>query len=130
VTVLDASVTLAWALPDVQSDAADALVSGIATVGTLAPTVWPYEIASGIAVAQRRGRISTESANEALTIAMSIPIEFVHPRAHVLFDIANATGLSVFDASYLAVCQAHDLPLATFDERMRRAATDLGIDLL
>jgi len=38
--------------------------------------------------------------------------------------------LSVHNASYLAVCRMHDLPPASFDARMRDAATSLGIDLL
>ena len=129
-TVLDASVALARALPDEHSNAADALVAMLERFGTLAPTVWTYEVASGIRIAQRRGRITAVQAEQALAITSALPIEFVHPRSHDLVDVAGATGLSVYDASYLAVCRMHDLPLASFDARMRDAATGLGIDLL
>ena len=129
-TVLDASVALAWALPDEQSDAADALLPVLERLGTLAPTVWTYEVASGIHIARRRGRLTEAQSEQALAFARALPIEFVHPRFEALLDVASATGLSVYDASYLAVCRTHDLPLASFDARMRQAATDLGIDLL
>ena len=129
-TVLDASVALAWALPDEHSDAADALVATLERFGTLAPTVWTYEVASGIHIAQRRGRLNEAESEQAIIITRSLPIEFVHPRSEDLVDIARDTGLSVYDASYLAVCRMHDLPLASFDARLRDAATRLGIDLL
>ena len=47
-----------------------------------------------------------------------------------LVEMAGRTGLTVYDASYLTVCLAHGLPLATVDSGMRRAAVDLGIELL
>ena len=129
-TVLDASVALAWALPDEHSDAADALMATLERFGALAPTVWTYEVASGIHVARRRGRLTDDESEQAIAIAQTLPIEFVHPRSEALVDIAGTTGLSVYDASYLAVCRMHDLPLASFDARLRDAATALGIDLL
>ena len=129
-TVLDASVALAWALPDEHSDAADALMATLEHLGALAPTVWTYEVASGIHVARRRGRLTDAESEQAIAISHTLPIEFVHPRSEALLDIARTTGLSVYDASYLAVCRMHDLPLASFDTRLRDAATALGIDLL
>lgn len=127
---MDASVALRLVLPDEDASAWDGLIRTISTTGALAPTVWTYEVASGICVAQRRGRITPANAAAALETAASIPIEFVHPRSHDLVELADITGLSVYDASYLAVCRMHDLPLASFDARLREAATALGIDLL
>jgi len=130
VSVLDASVALRLVLPDEDASTWDGLIRTLSTTGALAPTVWTYEVASGISVAQRRGRISPQNAADALEAAARLPIEFVHLRTHDLVELAHATGLSVYDASYLAVCRMHDLPLASFDARMRDAATSLGIDLL
>jgi predicted nucleic acid-binding protein len=49
--------------------------------------------------------------------------------------IASATRLAVeighpvYDCVYLTLAQAHDLPLATFDERLRRAAGLASVSL-
>jgi len=36
--------------------------------------------------------------------------------------LALEIGHPVYDCLYLVLAQAHDLPLATFDDRLRRAA--------
>ena len=129
-TVMDASVALTLVLPDEHADGLDELLETIARTGALAPTVWTFEVASGIAMARRRGRIDSGASDAALEVVSGFPMEFVHPRSADLVEMAGRTGLTVYDASYLTVCLAHGLPLATVDSGMRRAAVDLGIELL
>ena len=46
--VLDASQTLAWALPDEASAAGDALLEVVCEHGALVPALWPSEVANGL----------------------------------------------------------------------------------
>ena len=39
-------------------------------------------------------------------------------------------GLTAYDAAYLDLAMREDLPLATFDSRLRRAARKAGVTLL
>jgi predicted nucleic acid-binding protein len=44
--------------------------------------------------------------------------------------IARAHRLSSYDASYLDLAERNDVPLATFDTRLRRAAASMRIPVL
>ena len=45
-------------------------------------------------------------------------------------EIAQMTGLTVFDGSYLALSMSRGLPLATFDGRLAAAAVKAGVQML
>jgi hypothetical protein len=47
--VVDASVALAWALPDESSDYADAVLTVVDREGLRVPELWAREIANGLA---------------------------------------------------------------------------------
>ena len=56
--VVDASIALAWGLPDESSAYADAVLAVVERDGLRVPDLWPREIANGLAVAYRRRRIT------------------------------------------------------------------------
>jgi predicted nucleic acid-binding protein len=60
--VVDASVALAWALPDELSEYADAVLARVETEGLHVPELWPREVANGLAIAYRRRRIRRSCA--------------------------------------------------------------------
>jgi predicted nucleic acid-binding protein len=61
--VVDASVALAWALPDESSAYADAVLAAVERDGLRVPELWTREIANGLAVAYRRKRITSADEN-------------------------------------------------------------------
>jgi hypothetical protein len=63
--VVDASVALAWALPDESSDYADAVLIAVEREGLRVPDLWAREIANGLAVAYLRKRIRRETRGSA-----------------------------------------------------------------
>src|SRR5271165_1318389 len=75
--VVDASVALAWALPDESSAYADAVLAVVEREGLRVPELWAREIANGLAVAYQRKRIT--SADEGAFLAalprLSIEVE-------------------------------------------------------
>jgi len=46
------------------------------------------------------------------------------------YEIAEGFGITVYDASYVAACEAEGLALVTLDERQRRAASELGVKVI
>src|SRR5712692_2758798 len=66
--VLDCSVTLAWVYPDETTDAVRQVFDVIAVEGCLVPTLWHLEVANGLTVAVRRGRITAGFRTEALNV--------------------------------------------------------------
>ena len=57
--VVDASVALAWALPDESSAYADAVLAVVEQDGLRVPELWAREVANGLAVAYLRKRITS-----------------------------------------------------------------------
>lgn len=124
--VVDASIAVALVLFDEDSPSN---LSGEDFVGSLAPTLWPYEVLSALSAAERRGRIESEELETAAGALSKLPIEFVHPSYHQVLEVSRTTGLSVYDASYLALAVAYEVPIATLDRKLRSAAALLGVTI-
>jgi predicted nucleic acid-binding protein len=134
--VLDASIALGWTLdspvPPAATRAKQALLSGTRAV---APASWHLEIANGLAVAERRGILTTPDATLALLqlerlCAQALEIEAdVVPMRQAL-TTARTYRLSAYDAVYLDLALRTGLPLATLDLALRKAAGKAGLELL
>jgi len=134
--VLDASVALAWTLdtpvPASATRAKQALLSG---TRALAPALWHLEIANGLAVAERRGILTSQDAMLALlqlerlcAQALEIEAEIVPMRQAL--TTARVYQLSAYDSVYLDLALRARLPLATLDAALRNAAAKAGVELL
>lgn len=96
----------------------------------IAPTVFWNEVVNAGLVMSRRGRITINEAHTGLWESMEMvsPTHAVTPP--IILDLAYETGLSAYDAAYLAHAIALSLPLATFDQKLRKAAADAGVPVL
>jgi len=132
--VLDSSVTLAWVLPDEQQDASDALLDRLLAASAWAPVIWPFEVANALLVSERRGRLRATDRKALINALAALPIDIDHDGVGeafgVVLTLASQHGLTSYDASYLELAQRRALPLATLDERLRRASQQLGIAVL
>jgi predicted nucleic acid-binding protein len=124
--VLDASIALAWFLPDETSTSAQTVLARIAEEDVCAPAIWPLEIASALLTAERRKRISAVERLELLKQLTALPVLLDQPFTTVdlpaLSDVAREYGLSIYDACYLQLAQARRIALATLDSELRAAA--------
>lgn len=125
--VLDASVVLAWALPD-EADAALAtpVLRQVIEEGAAVPALWRLEVGNALLIAERRGRLRTEQLAETLRYLESLPIEAdpetgLHAWATTV-GLARRHRLSLYDACYLELALRRGLPLATFDAALAGAA--------
>ena len=133
--VLDASVTVAWCFED-ETTAYTETVLDLLAGGSeaLAPALWPYEVANGLAVAERRKRTTWAKITRFLERLIGLPISVVADDRTQVFGrvlpTARQQGLAVNDAAYLELALREALPLATLDADLRKAAQGLGIKIV
>jgi predicted nucleic acid-binding protein len=132
--VIDASVALAWALPDERSAIADKLRAAIDRgAEARVPALWWYEVANALAAAKRRSRITDAEHARLLELYRALPVRtdaLVADRAFAESSRRAAlSGLSAYDAAYLELALRRGLGLATFDDRLAGAAREHGVRL-
>lgn len=132
--VLDSSATLAWIYSDETTNSIRLLFEAVGEEGAFVPALWRLEIANGLTVAVRRGRIDANFRRAALGDLALLDIAIddqtdVHAWAETL-RLADLFKLTVYDAVYLELAQRRNLPLATLDGEMRAAAESLDLRLM
>ena len=132
--VLDCSVALAWLLPDERGSPADDLADELQRSTAVVPAIWPYEVSNALLVAQRRARISDDDLRRMRRALAALPIEVEAVASdHVLStvsDLGRRLEITSYDAAYVELAARRRLPLATLDDRLRKACTALKIEVL
>ena len=132
-TVIDASASAAWVLPDELTDAAKQLYAHACMddAGFHAPLLWQWEMGNLLIMAQRRQRIAAGAAEAALQALAATRIQFdAPPDAHRQLQIARlalAHDLTFYDAAYLELVLRLNGQLASRDSRLLAAAKSCGI---
>ena len=132
--VIDASVTVAWCIETEESAYADEVLERLGGDSAIVPPIWTFEIGNALLHAERRQRISPAETEHAIRLLRALPITVVDGSLAELLDrvfpLARGESLTVYDASYLELAMRRGLALATQDNRLRAAATNLGVPLL
>ena len=129
--VLDASTTLAWCFEDETTASAAELLEHLRDAEAAVPPLWLLELANGLVVAERRGRITRAESTRFLGLVGELPIA-IDPistldLASSVMDLAREYELSAYDAAYLELALRLGQPLATCDQRLRSAADRAGV---
>lgn len=131
VFVLDCSVTASWLFKDEANAAGDRLVRELETGRAYVPELWHLEVANVLLQGERRGRISRDDISAKLSLLDELPIEIdgeTSSRAlKQILSLARRYSLTTYDAAYLELAVRLDLPLATLDKALIRAAADVGV---
>jgi predicted nucleic acid-binding protein len=135
--VLDASVAISWCFPgDPTEDTiySRGILAELAVRDAIVPEIWAFEIANIIFVSfSKRKRITEQQINEYLELLSALPIR-VEPNdlwANIgLESWARKLDVAAYDAAYLDLAARKNLPLATADGRLRKAALAERIDVL
>jgi len=124
--IIDASVVLAFMLPDEMDSYADKAMEAVAKMGAHAPAHWPLEIANGLLMAERRRRITSAIRQQSLDDARALPVEIDGQTVEAAWtsasELAAKYKLSIYDAAYLELAKRVKLPLATLDDELKIAA--------
>ena len=132
--VLDASVVLAWLLPDEQSGTAERVITRLAEEErALAPSLLLLEVGNALLQAQRRARIPAATRLELLAAFTTLPILLEAISAESMLRagaLEQEHSLSLYDGCYLDLAASRGCPLATFDRGLAKAARAAGVALL
>lgn len=120
---VDASLVVAWFLPEEFSDEAFALKERWVgeAVELVAPVMLASEVPSTLRQAVYRGRILAGEGDEAFAAFLEMPIRIIQPenllpRAWEIGKAVNAPRL--YDAFYVALADIEDCELWTADRRL------------
>ena len=129
--VLDASITITWAMRDEDHPLADLAFQHVQLDSAIVPGIWWYEVRNILLVKERQGRISPRDSEQFLLDLshLSIDIDFPQSSTNVI-DLSRRFKLSVYDSAYLALAMHERLPLATLDKALEAAAIASGVPLL
>lgn len=127
--VLDASTLLTFLLDDEESPLAEEAMLR-AEDGAAAPVIWWYEVRNAIAVNERRKRLSKADADLVLDAIAHLRVEVDRETPQAIFYLARKHSLTVYDAAYLELALRRELPLATLDDALRKAAKTEGVSLI
>lgn len=129
--VIDASVALAWVLEDEASPYAVAALEQLISGEAVVPHHWGLEVANGLLMAERHGRVHPDETPEVVARLLALPIA-PDPLSRERdmtssMRLARAHQLSVYDVAYLELAVRYDLPLATLDSALAVAAEQEGV---
>lgn len=129
--VLDSSATLAWLLDDERS--AIRTLEALETERVTVPAHWILEVTNGLRMAVRRRRLVPGDRAPILRRLAVLPIRVDVETAahgwHAIPELADRYELTTYDAAYLELALRLELPLATLDQDLARAARAAGVTL-
>jgi predicted nucleic acid-binding protein len=126
--IVDASVALAWCLPDEPNPLAEKALDRLADEDGLVPALFWFEVRNVLLTAERRSRIEAAHADEAMSWLREMPFTADPGDDDVrVLALARKHGLTAYDAAYLALALAKQAPLATLDGALAHAAGKEGV---
>lgn len=124
--VVDNSIVMSWCFEDEGNSYAEAVLESLEAGEAFVPAIWPLEAGNVLLVAERKKRLSQASVVRFLTLLGGLPIsveqETPERMLREIVSLAREHGLSTYDASYLDLAMRLDLPLATQDASLVKAA--------
>lgn len=129
--VVDNSVIVSWIFPAQATPYTERLLelAGSSTLHTA--FIWPAEFANVASVMVRRGLLSEAQGEDMLRMAdtLNLITDRTPPDIATLYRTSRRHALSVYDAAYLELAMRLDLPLATRDASLEKAARALDLFL-
>ena len=129
--VLDNSVAVCWFLKPQSTPYTEMVLRRVANgESPIVPALWASEFTNVISKAVQLKALDAESAEEIMLHASALPIKAQpSPKLTDLFAIAQRHQLSAYDATYLELAVRLQIPLATTDARLMKAAKVQGLFL-
>lgn len=121
--VIDASVVLAWLLPDeIYKQKASLILEkhGRKEILIIAPTLLLFEIVNGLNASVLSRRISLDSGEKLLTIYKDFEVSLIPPLEKDVLFLADEFHISSYDGAYLSLSHQEDIPFITADRKLFR----------
>jgi predicted nucleic acid-binding protein len=132
--ILDCSTTLAWVYSDETTAPVRAAFDLVSQSGAWVPALWRLEVANVLEISTRRGRHDADFRDATLADLAQLPIQVDGETDSQAWgdtlQLAERHQLTLYDAAYLELALRRNLPLATLDRDLRRAAGSAKVPLL
>jgi predicted nucleic acid-binding protein len=131
--IVDSSVALSWCFEEEHTSETQALLKRIGESGAHAPLLWPLEVLNGLRMAERRKRISPDRRQDHNKFLKNLPV-ILDPDTAVqgwadTMLLSVRYDLTLYDTAYLELALRRELPLATLDADLRKAAKKAGVEV-
>lgn len=131
--VVDCSVTMPWLLKNDSTGYALKALQALPARPAVVPRLWFLEVANVLLVFERRKRVTRAESERFTDLLLELPVEVDDSVYHRVFNkvigLAREQVISLYDAVYLELAMRKDLPLATLDKGLAKAARAVGVDL-
>ena len=132
--VLDCSVTLAWVHRDEITPAVSHVFDVLRQEGAWVPGLWRLEVGNTLQTGIRRKRHGADFRDATLADLSKLPVqvdlETDQQAWRATLQLAIRHQLTTYDAAYLELALRRNLPLATLDGDLRRAAKAENVQIL
>jgi predicted nucleic acid-binding protein len=132
--LVGASMTLSWCFADEATAYTRGVLAALKKTYTVVPSLWPFEVASTLVVAERRKRITQEGIAAFVEMLRTLPIQVERREAvwlcQATIRLAREHRVTAYDAAYLDLAKREELSLATLDHDLQAAGRTLGIAAL
>ncbi|MFZ5836242.1 MAG: type II toxin-antitoxin system VapC family toxin [Pseudomonadota bacterium] len=132
--VVDASVTLAWIFTEERTLPVQKILDRLIDEQAFVPAIWRLEIANGLQMSVRRGRIDAATRDTALRglalLNITTDPDTDNFAWSTTLSLAEQHRLTLYDAAYLELALRLRLPLASLDKELRAAGDAAGVTLL
>jgi len=126
--VIDASVVVKWFVREEWSEEAEALRDDYAagSIDLASPAIMPFEVLNALKYSGAFGEDELVEASEILEDLQVTLYELKGDYARETVKLAMRKGITIYDASYVALAIVRDCVLWTADEKLLRKVADLG----
>jgi predicted nucleic acid-binding protein len=131
--VVDASVMANWHFDDERNAWSEAILDRLQDRRDRArvPGIWWFELHHVLLRGERRHRATLQQSMEFQRFIEDLPIDVApNAGADAVMILARRHRLSFYDAAYLELAQRENIPLATLDQALQRAAAAEGVPLI
>ncbi len=132
--MIDASVAVAWLIPEEDTPAAIEIRRRVAEEGAITPQHWRLEVCNALLMSARRKRYDLQRLDLDLSALALLPVGSDEETWERTWGdgvkLAIAQKLTAYDAAYLELAQRKRLPLATFDHDLVKAARRVGVEVI
>jgi predicted nucleic acid-binding protein len=111
---------------------ADDVLKALKSTSAAVPAIWGLEVANVLVRAERHGSIERSVTENFAMMLAGLKIVVDDKTSEYSFadtlQLARTHNLTAYDASYLELALRLDLPLATLDEKLIKAARKAGVE--
>jgi len=132
--VVDNSVVLSWVFEDEHNKKSKKILKDISIRQAYVPSLWSYELANALFIAERKGRIKEADSRVFIDSLKNLPISIEkNTYENITKDILSISRehqITVYDASYVELAMRKNLGIFSFDKLLNKVCQKVGVKVL